>query len=76
LPDIATRIKQDALSARICLRIYRFCSFGDDLFGFNSGFCKGAAQQLLFTRISFLLTGAWWFGFLNIPSSIFLSLEM
>ncbi|RKT02091.1 LOW QUALITY PROTEIN: UMF1 family MFS transporter [Chryseobacterium defluvii] len=64
LPDIATRDKQDALSARgyvygyigsvvlvvICLLLIQV-------------FAKGAAQQLLFTRISFLLTGAWWFGF-------------
>lgn len=64
LPDIATPDKQDALSARgyvygyigsvvlvvICLVLIQV-------------FAKGAAQQLLFTRISFLLTGAWWFGF-------------
>jgi UMF1 family MFS transporter len=64
LPDIATRDKQDALSAKgyvygyigsvvlvvICLLLIQV-------------FAKGAAQQLLFTRISFLLTGAWWFGF-------------
>ncbi|WP_426278326.1 MFS transporter [Chryseobacterium sp. S-02] len=64
LPDIATRDKQDALSAKgyvygyigsvvlviICLVLIQV-------------FAKGAAQQLLFTRISFLLTGAWWFGF-------------
>ncbi|KFF12255.1 MFS transporter [Chryseobacterium soli] len=64
LPDIATRDKQDALSAKgyvygyigsvvlvvICLVLIQV-------------FAKGAAQQLIFTRISFLLTGAWWFGF-------------
>lgn len=64
LPDIATRDKQDALSAKgyvygyvgsvvlvvICLLLIQV-------------FAKGAEQQLLFTRISFLLTGAWWFGF-------------
>ncbi|MCC3215279.1 MULTISPECIES: MFS transporter [Chryseobacterium] len=64
LPDIATPDRQDALSARgyvygyigsvvlvvICLVLIQV-------------FAKGAAQQLLFTRISFLLTGAWWFGF-------------
>ncbi|MCS3528817.1 MFS transporter [Chryseobacterium sp. JUb7] len=64
LPDIATRDKQDALSAKgyvygyigsvvlvvICLLLIQV-------------FAKGPAQQLLFTRISFLLTGAWWFGF-------------
>ncbi len=64
LPDIATPDRQDALSAKgyvygylgsvvlvvICLLLIQV-------------FAKGAAQQLLFTRISFLLTGAWWFGF-------------
>lgn len=64
LPDIATRDKQDALSAKgyvygyigsvvlvvLCLVLIQV-------------FAKGPAQQLLFTRISFLLTGAWWFGF-------------
>jgi len=64
LPDIATQDKQDALSAKgyvygyigsvvlviICLLLIQV-------------FAKGAEQQLLFTRISFLLTGAWWFGF-------------
>ncbi|MDN3692960.1 MFS transporter [Chryseobacterium tructae] len=64
LPDIATPDRQDALSARgyvygyigsvvlvvLCLVLIQV-------------FAKGAAQQLLFTRISFLLTGAWWFGF-------------
>ncbi|WP_407405175.1 MFS transporter [Chryseobacterium sp.] len=64
LPDIATRDKQDALSAKgyvygyigsvvlvvICLLLIQV-------------FAKNPAQQLLFTRISFLLTGAWWFGF-------------
>ncbi len=64
LPDIATPDKQDALSARgyvygyigsvvlviICLLLIQV-------------FAKGPEQQLLYTRISFLLTGAWWFGF-------------
>ncbi len=64
LPDIATRDKQDALSAKgyvygyigsvvlvvICLLLIQV-------------FAKGPEQQLLFTRISFLFTGAWWFGF-------------
>ncbi|CAA7386886.1 MFS transporter [Chryseobacterium fistulae] len=64
LPDIASQDKQDALSAKgyvygyigsvilviICLLLIQV-------------FAKGERQQLLFTRISFLLTGAWWFGF-------------
>ena len=64
LPDIATPDKQDALSARgyvygyigsvvlviICLLLIQV-------------FAKGPEQQLLYTRISFLLTGGWWFGF-------------
>lgn len=64
LPDIATRDKQDALSAKgyvygylgsvvlviICMLLIQVVA-------------KDAAQQLLFTRVSFLLTGAWWFGF-------------
>ncbi len=64
LPDIATQDKQDALSARgyvygyigsvvlviICLLLIQV-------------FAKSPEQQLLYTRISFLLTGAWWFGF-------------
>jgi UMF1 family MFS transporter len=63
LPDIATPDRQDALSARGYVWIYWFCSIGGNLSGSDPGFAKGAAQQLLFTRISFLLTGAWWFGF-------------
>jgi UMF1 family MFS transporter len=65
LPDIATRDKQDALSARgyvygyigsvvlviICLVLIQVVGKGNP------------EKQLLFTRISFLLTGAWWFGF-------------
>lgn len=65
LPDIATRDKQDALSAKgyvygyigsvvlviICLLLIQVVAKGDP------------AKQLLFTRVSFLLTGAWWFGF-------------
>ncbi len=64
LPDIATRDKQDALSARgyvygyigsvvlviICLILIQVLA-------------KDAEQAKLYTRISFLLTGAWWFGF-------------
>jgi UMF1 family MFS transporter len=65
LPDIATRDKQDALSAKgyvygyigsvvlvvICLILIQVVGKGNP------------ERQLLFTRISFLLTGAWWFGF-------------
>lgn len=64
LPDIATPEKQDALSARgyvygyigsvilviICLLLIQV-------------FAETAKEKLIFTRISFLLTGAWWFGF-------------
>ncbi len=64
LPDIATRDKQDALSAKgyvygyigsvvlvvICLVLIQV-------------FAKNPDQAKLYTRISFLLTGAWWFGF-------------
>lgn len=64
LPDIATRDKQDALSARgyvygyigsvvlviICLVLIQVLA-------------KNAEQAKMYTRISFLLTGAWWFGF-------------
>lgn len=64
LPDIATRDKQDALSARgyvygyigsvvlvvICLVLIQV-------------FAKNPEEAKLYTRISFLLTGAWWFGF-------------
>jgi len=64
LPDIATPDKQDALSARgyvygylgsvllviICLVLIQFLA-------------KDAEQAKMYTRISFLLTGAWWFGF-------------
>ena len=64
LPDIATRDKQDALSACgydygyigsvvlviICLILIQVLA-------------KDAEQAKLYTRISFLLTGAWWFGF-------------
>jgi UMF1 family MFS transporter len=64
LPDIATPDRQDALSARGYVYGYIgsvvlvvFCLVLIQVFA------KGAAQQLLFTRISFLLTGAWWFGF-------------
>lgn len=64
LPDIATPDKQDALSARgfiygylgsvvlliICLVLVQLVAEGEE-------------QQRLYIRISFLLTGAWWFGF-------------
>ncbi len=64
LPDIATRDKQDALSARgyvygyigsvvlvvICLILIMVVA-------------KDEEQRLIYTRMSFLLTGAWWFGF-------------
>lgn len=64
LPDIATRDKQDALSAKgyvygylgsvvlviICLVLIQV-------------FAKNPEEAKLYTRISFLLTGAWWFGF-------------
>ncbi|KUJ55483.1 MFS transporter [Chryseobacterium aquaticum] len=64
LPDIATPEKQDALSAKgyiygylgsvvlliICLVLIQVVA-------------KGAEQTNTFIRISFLLTGAWWFGF-------------
>lgn len=64
LPDIATPDRQDALSAKgyvygyigsvllvvICLLLIQVVA-------------QTSRQALLFTRISFLLTGAWWFGF-------------
>lgn len=64
LPDIATRDRQDALSAKgyvygyigsvllviICLVLIQV-------------FAKNPAEAKLYTRISFLLTGAWWFAF-------------
>ncbi|MNK81381.1 Vacuole effluxer Atg22 like protein [compost metagenome] len=64
LPDIATPDKQDALSAKgyvygyigsvilviICLVLIQVCA-------------KDANQAKIYTRVSFLLTGAWWFGF-------------
>ncbi|MEC5395290.1 MFS transporter [Bergeyella sp. RCAD1439] len=64
LPDIATQDRQDALSAKgyvygyigsvvlvlICLALIMVVA-------------KDASQKLFFTRMSFLLTGAWWFGF-------------
>ncbi len=64
LPDIATPDKQDALSAKgyvygyigsvilviICLVMIQVLA-------------KDAEQAKIYTRISFLLTGAWWFGF-------------
>ncbi len=64
LPDIATRDKQDALSARgyvygyigsvvlvlICLFLIQVMA-------------KTPDQKLILTRVTFLITGAWWFGF-------------
>lgn len=64
LPDIATPDRQDALSARgyvygyigsvilvmICILLIQVIA-------------ETEKERLLFTRISFLLTGAWWFGF-------------
>ncbi|KIA83324.1 MFS transporter permease [Kaistella solincola] len=64
LPDIATPDKQDALSAKgyvygylgsvvlviICLVLIQV-------------FAKNAEEAKTYTRISFLLTGAWWFVF-------------
>ena len=64
LPDIATKDKQDALSAKgyvygyigsvvlviICLLLIQFLA-------------ETSKQALFYTRVSFLLTGAWWFGF-------------
>lgn len=64
LPDIASPDKQDALSAKgyvygylgsvvlviICLVLIQV-------------FAKNADEAKMYTRISFLLTGAWWFGF-------------
>lgn len=64
LPDIATKDKQDALSARgyvygyvgsvilviICLILIQVLA-------------RNKEEALLYTRISFLFTGAWWFGF-------------
>ena len=64
LPDISTKDKQDALSARgyvygyvgsvilviICLILIQVLA-------------RNKEEALLYTRISFLLTGAWWFSF-------------
>ncbi|SFH90199.1 MFS transporter, UMF1 family [Halpernia frigidisoli] len=64
LPDIATPDRQDALSAKgyvygyigsvilliICLLLIQVLA-------------KTPAESLTYTRITFLLTGAWWFGF-------------
>lgn len=64
LPDIATADQQDALSAKgyvygyigsvilvvICLALIMFAA-------------KNDREMLIYTRLSFLLTGAWWFGF-------------
>ncbi|RQP12298.1 MAG: MFS transporter [Chryseobacterium sp.] len=64
LPDLATPDKQDALSAKgyvygyigsvilvvICLFLIQVVA-------------QTADQALIWTRVTFLLTGAWWFGF-------------
>lgn len=64
LPDIASAEKQDALSAKgyvygyigsvilvvICLSLVMYVA-------------QTPQQELILTRVSFLLTGAWWFGF-------------
>lgn len=64
LPDIATVDKQDSLSARgyvygyigsvvlviICILLIEVVA-------------ETAKEKLIYTRVSFLLTGAWWFGF-------------
>ena len=64
LPDIASPDRQDALSARgyvygyvgsvvlviICLLLIKVAA-------------QTAEESKLYTRVSFLLTGAWWFGF-------------
>ena len=64
LPDIATVDKQDALSAKgyvygyigsvvlvvVCLVLIMVLA-------------ETPKEKLIYTRISFLLTGAWWFGF-------------
>src|SRR5690606_38603434 len=64
LPDIATPDRQDSLSAKgfiygyvgsvilliICLVLLQVVA-------------QDAEQRNLWTRITFLLTGAWWFGF-------------
>lgn len=64
LPDIATPDKQDALSAKgyvfgyigsvilliICLLLIQVVA-------------ETPSEMVIYTRITFLLTGAWWFGF-------------
>lgn len=64
LPDIATADEQDSLSAKgyvygyvgsvilvvICLALIMFAA-------------QTPKEALIYTRLSFLLTGAWWFGF-------------
>lgn len=64
LPDIATPDKQDALSARG----YVYGYIGSVILVIICIFliqvlAETGREKLLFTRISFLLTGAWWFGF-------------
>lgn len=64
LPDIATADKQDALSAKGYIFGYIgsvvllvICLF------LIQGITTDPKQQNILIRISFLLTGAWWFGF-------------
>ena len=64
LPDIATKDRQDALSAQGYVYGYVgsvilviICLFLIQVLANNK------QEALLYTRVSFLLTGAWWFGF-------------
>ena len=64
LPDIATPDKQDALSAKG----YVYGYLGSVVFVviclvLIQVFAKTPEEAKMYTRISFLLTGAWWFGF-------------
>ena len=64
LPDIATKDRQDALSAQGYVYGYVgsvilviICLFLIQVLANNK------QEALLYTRVSFLLTGAWWFGY-------------
>lgn len=64
LPDIATPDKQDALSAKG----YVYGYIGSVVLvliclGLIMVLAKTEEQRLLYTRVSFLFTGAWWFLF-------------
>lgn len=64
LPDIASPDKQDELSARG----YVYGYIGSVILVIICLFlimvvAKTSKESLVYTRISFLLTGAWWFGF-------------